>query len=98
VISFVRVIGIFATGDPQGLPGRESSFADISNRLTDAKELLYGLQTVLGDAVLVRYAVATFVDGAKRFILQVWRCYIVYNRSLYVIIPAGVALVGNMSM
>jgi hypothetical protein len=99
VISFVRVIKGFATGDPERLPDPNSYLADLSNPLRASRILIYGLQTLLGDTVLVSHATGTPVDGTKYFVLlQVWRCYIVYDRSLYVIIPSGIALLGNLGV
>jgi hypothetical protein len=70
---------------------------NLSDPIRASKVLVYGLQTLLGDAVLVGYAIAILVDGTKRFVLQAWRCYIVYNKSLYVMIPTGAVLLANLS-
>jgi hypothetical protein len=59
--------------------------------------MFYGVQTLLGDAVLVGHDPAlVLVDDFKRLVHQIWRCYVVNNRSIYVIVPTGAVLLVNM--
>ncbi|KAF7761594.1 hypothetical protein Agabi119p4_9586 [Agaricus bisporus var. burnettii] len=80
VLDFTRMMQAFVTGDETRLPNPIGYYGNIANSLHVVKTVIYVLQTILGDGVLI------------------WRCYIINNRSLYVIIPATVALFANLAI
>jgi hypothetical protein len=66
VLDFVRVVEAFVTGDPARPPSPIPYYGKISNPLHVAKTLLYGVQTLLGDAVLVSHLAPALVHNFKR--------------------------------
>lgn len=71
-------------------------FEHIAHPLHAAKTPIYAIQTILGDAVLVGVWVPFMWPTFTHYDFQIWRCYIVYNKSLYVLIPALVVLFANL--
>jgi len=74
------VIQAFTTGDKDRAADPIRYYEILAHPLEAAKLVIYTLQTVLGDAVLL------------------WRCYIVWNKTLFVLIPGVIIILANFAL
>lgn len=84
----------------QGFDELGTYFAKSLNVFTLVKNSLAAAQAMLGDGFLVGPArTSRTISGTDimRF-KQVWRCYIIYNRTFWVIIPGIVILLQDLGM
>jgi hypothetical protein len=75
-----------------GSPGEY--YGVLSNPLHLAKTTIYVTQTILGDSVIVRSPLKTSI-AVLTSAVQLWRCFIVYDRNWYIAIPNALILIAN---